>query len=128
MEDWRDVKTKEQLQERYTSLLPALKKAAAQSGYALAVHGSMQRDLDLIAMPWVPKAYTPESLMVMLNRVLWRDFQFKRSHWQKSVTRQPHGRLSYSMPFAHLSDEINQGGKLAAYIDISIMPPIKRKR
>lgn len=36
----------------YVSLLPALTRAAKSNGYALAVHGSMRRDLDLVAVPW----------------------------------------------------------------------------
>jgi hypothetical protein len=86
----------------------------------------MERDFDLMAMPWSTKAYQPETLMEMLNRVVWPDFQFKRSYWKKTVKIQPHGRQSYALPFARLPKEINQGGKLAAYLDVSVMPPVRK--
>lgn len=40
----------------YTFLYPILCEAARACGYALAIHGTMQRDLDLVAVPWVDEA------------------------------------------------------------------------
>jgi hypothetical protein len=37
----------------YCALYPELAKIAREHGYALAVHGSLQRDMDLICIPWV---------------------------------------------------------------------------
>lgn len=37
----------------YSLFYEMLKQIALQYGYNLVVHGSMQRDLDLIAIPWV---------------------------------------------------------------------------
>lgn len=50
--------TPEQFQQIYTAALPKLRATARAAGYALAVHGSMRRDLDLIAIPWVT-SYVP---------------------------------------------------------------------
>jgi hypothetical protein len=40
--------TPDELEARFTALLPDLRYAAWQLGYALAVHGTMRRDLDLV--------------------------------------------------------------------------------
>lgn len=34
-------------------ILPAMRRAAKDSGYALTVHGTLNRDIDLVAVPWV---------------------------------------------------------------------------
>lgn len=37
-------------------LIPGLREAAREVGYALGVHGSLARDIDLIACPWTSEA------------------------------------------------------------------------
>ena len=46
--------------------LPAvgpIRAAAKEKGYAIGVHGSQERDLDLIAAPWTDNAASPEDLL-----------------------------------------------------------------
>jgi hypothetical protein len=50
---WVRVYTIDEMEAFYKSVLPKMQEAAKKCGYALAVHGSMRRDLDLIASPWV---------------------------------------------------------------------------
>lgn len=38
-------------------------RVARRHGYAIGVHGSMSRDLDLIAVPWVESASSPDELL-----------------------------------------------------------------
>ncbi len=40
-------------------IYPQLVEEARRHGYALAPHGSLQRDLDLIAVPWSEEAAAP---------------------------------------------------------------------
>jgi len=51
------AKTKEELKPNhapiYCSMYPKLAKIAHQHGYAMAVHGSVASDFDLICVPWV---------------------------------------------------------------------------
>lgn len=37
----------------YCALYPELAEIARSHGYALAIHGSMARDFDLVCIPWV---------------------------------------------------------------------------
>lgn len=48
----------------YAYYFEALKEIAKEHGYNLVVHGSMNRDLDLIAIPWVDD---PKDEMEMIN-------------------------------------------------------------
>ena len=43
----------------YESILPGMREEARAHGYALAVHGSMTHDLDLIALAWSARASSP---------------------------------------------------------------------
>lgn len=90
----------------YASCLATLREAARELGYALALHGSMQRDLDLIAVPWVEEAAEPEALVAAIAKITG-GFEIPG----ENPGLKPHGRIGYSL---HLG-----GGP---YIDLSIMP------
>jgi hypothetical protein len=54
----------------YAVLFPDLREIARQHGYALALHGSLLRDLDLVAVPWEEEAAEPEALVEALRQCL----------------------------------------------------------
>lgn len=45
----------------YACLYPALCDRAREHGYALAIHGTVATDLDLIAVPWTTAATAPSN-------------------------------------------------------------------
>lgn len=47
----------------YACLLESLRKIAFDNGYALAIHGSCAKDLDLIAVRWNEVYSSPEKLV-----------------------------------------------------------------
>jgi len=47
----------------YCAMYPGLAKIVRNCGYALAIHGSLQRDFDLVCIPWV--AHPAESHQVV---------------------------------------------------------------
>lgn len=104
--------------EMHAFLTPALREVARQHGYALAVHGSLERDIDLIAIPWRDNATSVESLIEQFFAVAKAVLGYV--HWsgvasdgpRPEPTRKPHGRLAWSI--------ICGGGP---YLDISVMPP-----
>jgi hypothetical protein len=56
--------------ERYQDLLELMRPIAREHGYALAVHGSQVRDLDLVVVPWVNDPKAPQELVDELVRVI----------------------------------------------------------
>lgn len=93
-------------------LLPALREVARSCGYAIAVHGSLARDIDLVAIPWRDMEMSPEHLVGDLVRVVEAVFG------SANVTApepKPHGRKAWSIHFCG-----------AHYIDLSVMPPLKK--
>lgn len=93
----------------YACLLPELRQIAIDHGYTLAIHGSMARDMDLIAIAWVE---TPKDHDVMVDKMLKAigGTMFK-SHLPV-IGEKPHGRLCYTLSI--LGDW---------FIDLSVIPP-----
>ena len=100
-------------------LMPHLSEVAESHGYALAAHGSLSRDIDLIACPWtsaaVEASVLAEAIRCAAEEVTGHAFY--GPHESDEYFRagcpgaKPHGRLVWSF---HLG-----GGP---YIDLSVMP------
>lgn len=102
--------------QRYAALLPVLRDVARTYGYALAVHGSQRRDLDVVAVPWVERACSAATLVEALRLAVGGAIIYGRDvlagdHAQRNPTQKPHGRQAWA---------IHVGGRL--YIDVSVMP------
>lgn len=92
-----------------------LAPVARELGYALTLHGSMRRDLDLVAIPWTKDAVGARVLAESLARECGgfmrpheADDEFHRAG---KPGYKPHGRLGWV---------ILLGGQ--PYIDLSVMP------
>lgn len=105
----------------YALIYSALIPVAREFGYALALHGSMVRDCDIVAIPWTDGATEPEPMIEALKVAacgVWT-----RHDWDdigttsKRATSKPHGRRAWSI---HLTNF----GALGPYLDISVMPRI----
>ncbi len=106
----------------YAQLLPRIRECAKTLGYAVALHGTMKRDLDLIAVPWVEDAKSAAELVEMIARnvagfVVGKDVDGKIRNGEvehiDNPTKHPHGRLSWNICW---------GGR--AFIDLSVMPRV----
>lgn len=76
----------------YCAMYPELAKIAQSHGYALAIHGSMGRDFDLIAVQWVDIPAEPQKVVdAFCERYAIREVD-------KPTTRQ--GRLIYTISIA----------------------------
>ena len=104
--------------ELYERLIGPLREEAHRLGYALAVHGTLVRDIDLIAVPWIKDAAQPEVLAEALRVVAERVSGFARNldavgssnpeHFRLGCPGgKPHGRRAWTF---HLSPE-NHGGQ-----------------
>ena len=89
------------------ALYPDLATIFRSHGYALAAHGSLQRDFDLIAIPWAdspsePQAVIDEVTTTFAIRVVG------------TVGEKLHGRRAWTVSIGH--------GECA--IDLSFMPKL----
>jgi|SRR6478752_6627688 len=79
----------------YSVLYESFRKAALECGYALALHGSMIHDLDMIAIPWVNEAKSPDelakSISDCIDATVWKESHLMDRH------EKPHGRVTYTI-------------------------------
>lgn len=90
------------------ALYPELAAIFKAYGYALAVHGSLQRDLDLVAIPWIAR---PAPIATILGIITTK---FAIRLIGNPDHSKPHGRVAYMISVGH--------GECA--IDLSVMPLI----
>lgn len=74
-------------------LYPKLAEVFREHGYALAVHGSVGTDFDLIAVPWVDEAADPQNV---IDAILKR-FAFDDRPQHNQATPKPHGRCAFKL-------------------------------
>ena len=106
----------------YAHLIPKLREVALEHGYAIAVHGSMCSDLDVVAIPWVaqarPAEEVAEAIRLAVGGVFSRDLaSFPKSGWAKDPEQKAHGRIAWSIYF---SKRAKFGED--PYLDLSVMP------
>lgn len=101
----------------YAFVYPILAELAREKGYSLALHGSMQSDVDVVAIPWTEGACSARELLEHLSRQLGifqycdgvADFGTVPEIGQPE--QKPHGRVAWLIPL-----------KAGLVIDISVMP------
>lgn len=93
------------------AVLPAIRTAALFKGYAVAVHGTLKRDIDLIAVAWTEQASPVDDLVHTIKGavagVLGNCITIGEP------TKKPHGRIAVTL--------IHPGH--VGEIDLSIIPP-----
>lgn len=108
----------------YVALYPMLLQIARDHGYALAVHGSVHRDFDLIAVPWIEEASDPLVLIQAFKEATSTVTHHEDADYlipDCNPSTKPHGRLAYSL---HTSNTGMYGG----YLDVSIWPRLPGRK
>ncbi len=96
----------------YRRSIDAIRDAARECGYAVGVHGSISRDIDLIVAPWTEDAVSAEDVAEAIRAAIaatnegWAFVNPKLKAGEK-----PHGRMCWSI---HV-----HGGP---FFDVSILP------
>lgn len=92
----------------YCALYPDLAEVARSHGYALAIHGSLARDFDLICIPWTINPSEPELVVSSIES----EFAIKRIG---EFTPKEHGRIAITVSICF--------GE--CFIDLSFMPKVR---
>lgn len=90
-----------------------VREVAHAAGYAVAIHGSMERDLDLIAVPWHAEAVSRDELVQRLCEQL--NLLVKSDSPSPNPEQKPHGRLAWALvgcpqPWKYLDLSVTQPG------------------
>ena len=100
----------------YARIFTKARCIAWSEGYALLLHGTATRDLDLLAVPWEARATDAEHLVRRITLALEDDVQMliKRPEEPSQGTNKPHGRLAWTFTFKAFGDP--------RFVDLSVMP------
>lgn len=93
----------------YGRVYTIARKLAWEEGYAIGLHGSFTRDLDMIAVPWTDTACEPEHL---IRRIV----EATGLKLRDGVGVKPHGRRVWTLLFPAFGDP--------RFVDLSVMPRI----
>lgn len=110
----------------YSVCLEGLQQIAKDMGYNLLIHGSMNRDMDLVAVPWVDEPKPHSELLKGFCEYLGVPYLTNTKEEPCHFTMLAGGRSSYVI-------NLNRGGKFNGYLDamyyldISITPLLNYK-
>jgi hypothetical protein len=102
---------------RSGNVIDEIRTIAQEHGYAIAVHGSLrrERDIDLIAAPWVKDAHAPRTLMRAINKLPY----LSRVVAHDRDRPKPHGRFGFVWIITH------RAADCPSYVDLSVMPRLQ---
>lgn len=103
------------MKRQYQKLLPIIRVIAKEHGYAIGLHGSTERDLDLIAAPWIANASTAETLAEAVRAAVNGHISAREG---ANPTVKPHGRLAWAIR------PLDNNPHAELYIDLSVMPVV----
>ena len=91
----------------YAILFGHIERVAMRFGWALALHGSMQRDMDIVLMPWTEDAEPDHLVVINAIKKAYEGFKDEKL----LATKKPHGRIGYTIMLDYGTH----------YIDISVI-------
>jgi hypothetical protein len=94
----------------YASIYAELAEVVRTHGYALAIHGSLARDFDLIAIPWTEAAADPWDVAASITATF--ALTLSSPNGDEPPVQKPHGRRVFTFIF--------KWGTTA--LDLSFMP------
>lgn len=116
----RTTKVKAQF---YATYFEEMKAIAKDFGYNLCLHGSLTRDMDIVAIPWIDAPATQIKLIIAISDYIGGGIMEGHEKYAKHL---PGGRTSYVI-------NLNRGGyknqnifeeDCQYYIDISVTPTV----
>ncbi len=97
-------------QDHWLRLQVPIRQACYALGWAVAVHGSLIRDIDIVLVPWTDDAADPTEVLAGIAAVCVATVGVGR--WCRDVpTAKPHGRIAWAITLP--------GG---TWLDVSVMP------
>lgn len=104
----------------YMPWIDPIQQVGRACGYCIAVHGSLKRDLDMIAVPWIEDAtsgaFLAEEVRKLINGTI-APAPYNPGH-------KPHGREAWSIHFTQFNGDWD---RIHAYIDLSVMPRLSKE-
>lgn len=77
----------------YVTLYPGLCEVARECGYALAIHGSLNTDMDCVAIAWTDQAVSRDKLLEKFDWYIGLVFPGSE---RSEAEQKPHGRIAWN--------------------------------
>jgi len=100
----------------YSYCFEGLKKIALKYGYNLVIHGSLHRDLDLIAIPWQKELKSHKEMITQFAEYIGGEIEIE------SCKPAYHGRIWYVINIRRRDKFDNYKEDHQYYLDISVTP------
>ena len=94
----------------YACMWDDFRQAAMDCGWALGLHGSLNSDMDIMAMPWIENALPADAMIDhMIATCFGNSVWAQPPHFKKSEPgKKPNGRIVYTIPiFADFYLDVN---------------------
>lgn len=99
------------VRENFERVIGPMRESAREVGYAIGVHGSLARDIDLIGVPWTEDAIPAYQFACRMREVCEQVTGAGIWGAEPQPRPKPHGRKGWTFYIG--------GG---SYIDLSVMP------
>lgn len=118
----------------YAFYFETIKAIGLKYGYNIVLHGSMNRDLDLVAIPWIEELGDKDAMIDEITKFIGGALLMQeRSVYDTEGKRfglKPHGRMAYIIninrnieyKYDGIQAEMKDYACAEYYIDISILP------
>ena len=80
----------------YACMWEDIRRCAMDSGWAVALHGSLSSDMDIMAMPWVENAVSFKEMVDRISK-LFQDNDVS-SQYVITYNEKPHNRVIATIP------------------------------
>lgn len=80
----------------YAAMWEDIRNVAMHYGWAVALHGSLSSDMDIIAMPWVENAVTFETLVNKISNLF--SGNVLAEYYKITYDKKPHNRVVATIP------------------------------
>jgi hypothetical protein len=99
----------------YACMWNDFRQAALDCGWALGLHGSLNSDMDIMAMPWTEEAKSVEEMILAMERCMNVPTGAPQFATTKSVDK-PHGRVVFTI---HIWADF--------YLDVSVIEGVTKQ-
>lgn len=114
----------------YAFYFDVIKEIGLEYGYNIVLHGSMNRDLDLIAIPWQEKIGDKMKMLDRIAEAIGGHILFETEEDRKRFREKFHGRQCYVININRtikakvqgMITEFEENVDPQYYIDLSILP------
>lgn len=98
----------------YAGWVDPIKETGWRCGYNMLVHGSLKRDLDVLAVPWIEDATSDAVLAEEIRKL----FNGRIAPAPYNPKMKPHGRITWSIHFGPIEGDFTY---VHAYVDLGVM-------